>query len=731
MGQKKITLEITGMHCASCAAIIDRKIKKKNGVETSNVNFSTEKATVVFDDSKLNTNELIQVVKSVGYGAKLNFSKQNNNEQKIKEEIENIRFAFFFSLLFAIPAFVFGMMFEWLGIELKYMEILLFVLATPVQFIVGWTFYEGAWYALKNKSANMDTLIVIGTTSAYILSVYNIFFKPMSAQYFEVSAILITFVILGKYLEAIAKGKTSDAIKKLMNLSPKEAVVIRDGNEVKISVDEVILGDIIIVKPGEKVPVDGIIISGASSIDESMITGESIPVEKNTGSEVIGGTINKHGSFQFKATKIGENTTLSSIINLIEDAQTSKAPIQRFADTVSLYFVPVIILIAAITFLVWYFLLNQSVSFAVLLAVSVLVIACPCALGLATPTAIMVGTGIGAKSGILIKGGEALETAHKIEHVIFDKTGTITNGKPIVTNIVNYSSLSENMFLQIVASIEKNSEHPLAESIVKKSQDNKLKLFNIKNFKAEPGFGVSAEILNVKYSFGNEKLIQKFGIELDKLKKDEISKLEEEGKTVMILASEKEILGIIAVADTIKDTSKEAVEKLQKMGIEVYMITGDNLRTANAIAKKVGIKNVFAHVLPEEKANYVKQLQKKGKVAMVGDGINDAPALATADIGIAMGNGTDVAMESGKIVLMKNDLRDVSRAIKLSRITMSKIKQNMFWALAYNVIGIPIAAGILYYQTGWLLSPIIAGAAMALSSVSVISNSLLLKTKSL
>ena len=731
MVQKKITLDISGMHCASCASIIDRKLKKKEGVESSNVNFSTEKATVVFDDLKLNTNELIEVVKSVGYGAKLNIGKQNNNEQKIKEEIENIRFAFLFSLLFAIPAFVFGMMFEWLGIEVKYMEILLFVLATPVQFIVGWTFYEGAWYALKNKSANMDTLIVIGTTSAYILSVYNIFFKPMSAQYFEVSAILITFVVLGKYLEAIAKGKTSDAIKKLMNLSPKEAFVIRDGNEVKISVDEVILGDIIVVKPGEKVPVDGIIISGASSIDESMITGESIPVEKNTGSEVIGGTINKHGSFQFKATKIGENTTLSSIIKLIEDAQGSKAPIQRFADTVSLYFVPVIILIAAITFLVWYFLLNQTISFAVLLAVSVLVIACPCALGLATPTAIMVGTGIGAKSGILIKGGEALETAHKIEYVVFDKTGTITNGKPIVTNIVNYSSLSENMFLQIAASIEKNSEHPLAESIVKKSQENKLKLFNVKNFKAEPGFGVTAEILNVKYNFGNEKLIQKIGIELDKLRKDEISKLEEEGKTVMILASEKEILGIIAVADTIKDTSKEAVEKLQKMGIEVYMITGDNLRTANAIAKKVGIKNVFAHVLPEEKANYVKQLQKKGKVAMVGDGINDAPALATADIGIAMGNGTDVAMESGKIVLMKNDLRDVSRAIKLSRITMSKIKQNMFWALAYNVIGIPIAAGILYYQTGWLLSPIIAGAAMALSSVSVISNSLLLKTKSL
>ena len=731
MAQKKVNLEISGMHCASCASIIDRKIKKKEGVETSNVNFSTEKATIVYDDEKLVVDDLIKAVKDAGYGAKLNEGKSNNNEQKTKEEIEYIRFAFLFSLLFAVPAFVFGMVFEWIGIELKYMEILLFVLATPVQFIVGWTFYEGAWYALKNKTANMDTLIALGTTSAYILSVYNIFFVPMSNQYFEVSAILITFVILGKYLEAIAKGKTSDAIKKLMNLSPKEAVVIRNGNEVKISIDDVIKGDIVVVKPGEKVPVDGIIISGSSSIDESMITGESIPVEKNINSDVIGGTINKHGSFQFKATKVGENTTLSSIIKLIEDAQGSKAPIQRFADIISMYFVPVIILIAALTFLVWYFVLNQTISFAVLLAVSVLVIACPCALGLATPTAIMVGTGKGAQNGILIKGGEALETAHKIKYVIFDKTGTITNGKPVVTEIVNYSKFSENMILQIAASIEKYTEHPLAESIVKKSEENKIKLFNLENFNAIPGYGVTAEILNVKYYFGNEKLIQKNGLELDKLKKDEISKLEEEGKTVMILSSEKEVLGIIAVADTIKDTSKEAVEKLQKMGIEVYMITGDNLRTANAIAKKVGIKNVFAHVLPEEKANYVKLLQEKGKVAMCGDGINDAPALALADIGIAMGSGTDVAMESGKIVLMKNDLRDVPKAIKLSRMTMSTIKQNMFWALAYNIIGIPIAAGVLYYQTGWLLSPIIAGGAMALSSVSVVSNSLLLKTKNL
>lgn len=730
MVQKKVTLNITGMHCASCAGIIDRKIKKNEGIINSNVNFSTEKASVTYEDSKLGVEDLINSVKSAGYGAKVNEGKSNENELKTKEEIENIRFAFLFSLLFAVPAFIFGMVFELLGIEIKFMEYFLFILATPVQFIVGWTFYEGTWYALKNKSANMDTLIAIGTSAAYLLSVYNIFFKPMSEQYFEVSAILITFVILGKYLEAVAKGKTSDAIKKLMNLSPKEAIVIRNDIEIKINIDDVKEGDIVVVKPGSTIAVDGVIISGSSSVDESMITGESMPIEKNVDSLVIGGTINKHGNFKFKATKVGENTTLSNIIKLIEDAQGSKAPIQRFADTISMYFVPVVLVLALITFLVWYYLLNQSVSFALLLAVSVLVIACPCALGLATPTAIMVGTGKGAQNGILIKGGEALETAHKIDYVIFDKTGTITKGKPEVTEIISYSNISRNEILQITASIEKSSEHPLAEAIVKKSEEEKSVLSQVGEFKAIPGYGVEAKINNLKYYFGNEKLMQKINHSTQNIK-DNMFRLEEEGKTVMILATEKELLGIIAVADTIKETSEEAVKMLQKQGIEVYMITGDNLRTANAIAKKVGIKNVFAHVLPEDKAGYVKQLQEKGKVAMVGDGINDAPALAQADIGIAMGSGTDVAMESGKIVLMKNDLRDVPKAIKLSRMTMSKIRQNMFWALAYNVTGIPIAAGILFYYNGWLLSPIIAGGAMALSSVSVIGNSLLLKVKNI
>lgn len=728
MANKKIVFEITGMHCASCSAIITRALEKTQGILSANVNLSTQKATVEYEELLLDENKIINVIKNKGYGAKVFSGIAENTQEKEKYELIKLKKKLYISSALTLPIFILTMIF--MNFQFLYREYFIFILATTVQFYIGFEMYKSTFLAIKNYSANMDTLVVVGTSAAYLISVFNLFNKT-GFTYFETGAILITVVLFGKYLEAVAKGKTSDAIKKLMNLSPKEAVVIRDGNEIKISIDDVIIGDIVVVKPGSQVPVDGIVISGNSSIDESMITGESMPVEKNINSDVIGGTINKHGSFQFKATKVGENTTLSNIIKLIEDAQGSKAPIQRFADIISMYFVPVIILIAAVTFLVWYFILNQTISFAILLAVSVLVIACPCALGLATPTAIMVGTGIGAKNGILIKGGEALETAHKIKYVIFDKTGTITNGTPIVTNIVNYSNLSENMFLQIASSIEKNSEHPLAEAIVKKSEENKLKLFNVKNFNAIPGYGVSAEILNVKYSFGNEKLMQKNGLELDKSKKDEISKLEEEGKTVMILSSEKEVLGIIAVADTIKDTSKEAVEKLQNMGIEVYMITGDNLRTANAIAKKVGIINVFAHVLPEDKANYVKLLQEKGKVAMVGDGINDAPALALADIGIAMGSGTDVAMESGKIVLMKNDLRDVPKAIKLSRMTMSTIKQNMFWALAYNVIGIPIAAGVLYYQTGWLLSPIIAGGAMALSSVSVVSNSLLLKTKRL
>jgi P-type Cu+ transporter len=713
---KRVDLQIKGMHCASCAVLIDKALKKTKGVKESNVNFSTTKATVTFDEKSFSEKILIGIIKKRGYSASLvkegenTFKKQNIQQKKERKGYKHL---FLLSLIFAIPAFLIGMVFMWLNIHIPYQDYILWALATPIQFYVGLQFYQGAWSALKNKSASMDTLIALGTSAAYFFSVYAVLFQPSLGQYFETSAILITLVIMGRWLESIAKGKTSDAIRKLMQLSPKVAMVKRKGKFISIPIDDVKEGDIILVKPGEKIPVDGIILKGNSSIDESMITGESIPVEKNKGDKVISATINKHGSFEFKATKVGANTTLSQIIKLIDEAQGKKAPIQRFADIIASYFVPIVILIALITFTTWIFF--EPISFALITAVAVLVIACPCALGLATPTAIMVGSGKGARNGILIKGGEALETAHKLNYIIFDKTGTITKGQPEVTDIVGKETL------KIAASLERTSEHPLAEAIVKKSKS----FFTTNSFKAIPGKGVTAKIKNKQYFLGNTKLVnpKKY------LKK--ITQLESEGKTVMILGTKTETLGLIAVADTIRETSRKAVKQLKDLNLKVYMITGDNERTAKAIAKKAGITNVFAEVMPEHKAGYVKKLQRKGKVAMIGDGINDSPALAQADIGIAMGSGTDVAMETGNIVLMKNDLLDVPKAINLSKQTMGKIKQNMFWALFYNVLGIPIAAGVLYPFTGWLLSPIIAGGAMALSSVSVVTNSLLLKYKKL
>ncbi len=727
---KKLTLQVSGMHCASCALIINKALVKVPGVKDANVNFSTSKATIEFDENSLKENDLILVVEKSGYHAALldagiDVEKQNRLQ---KEEINLIRNTFFLSFAFALPAFLIGMVLMPWGIEVPFGEFILFLLATPVQFVVGKQFYAGAWAALRNKSASMDTLIAVGTTAAYLLSIYNLLFNPTAGQYFEVSSILITLVILGKWLEAIAKSRTSEAIKKLMGLAPKTATIVRNGKELVVPVDSIVVGDLVVVKPGERIAVDGEIVDGHSSVDESMITGESIPVEKKTGDCVVGGTINKHGSFTFKATKVGENTTLAHIIKLIDEAQGRKAPIQRYADKISAYFVPAVILIAIINFLVWFFVLHESFAFALLTSVAVLVIACPCALGLATPTAIMVGTGVGAKYGILIKGGDALETAHHLKSIIFDKTGTITKGVPEVTDILAVNNkISEKKLLEIAASIEKASEHPLADAIVAKANSAKLVLSAPKNFKAIPGHGIQAELAGKKYFFGNRKLMEKNKIAIEHLK-NTVAQLEMNGKTVMFLADDKKVLGLIAAADAIKETSKEAVAALQKLGIEVYMITGDNERTAKAIASQAGILNVFAEVLPEEKANYVKKLQEKGKVAMVGDGINDAPALALADIGIAMGSGTDVAMETGNIVLMQNKLTDVPKAIKLSKLTIAKIKQNMFWALFYNVIAIPVAAGVFYYSFGVLLSPIIAGGAMALSSVSVVSNSLLLKS---
>ncbi|MFH0752151.1 MAG: heavy metal translocating P-type ATPase [archaeon] len=721
---EKINVSISGMHCQSCVTLIEKKLNKKDGVSNAAVNLTTNRATVTFDPKKLKEADILKTIDAGGYKSSLiegnlTFDKE---AKKRKEELGMYKKKFYFSLAFAVPVFLIGMVFMWLSIIVPYKDYILWVLATPVQFVAGWTFYRGAWDSLKNKTASMDTLVALGTSAAYFYSVYLVLLAPGTGQYFEASAILITVILLGELLEAIAKGKTSEAIGKLMKLSPKVATVIRNGKAVKVPVDEVKVGDIILVKPGEKIPVDGVIIEGNSSVDESMVTGESIPVEKKKGDKVIGATINKHGSFKFRAEKVGVDTTLAHIIRLIEDAQSNKAPIQRFADVVSAYFVPIVILIAISTFTMWFFVAGREFSFALLASVAVLVIACPCALGLATPTAIMVGTGKGAKKGILIKGGDSLETAHKLKYVIFDKTGTLTKGVPSVTDVVPVSGTEKDL-LMLAASVEQDSEHSLAEAIVKEAKIKRLRLKKVSDFKAVPGYGVVAKIGSKRYFFGNEKFMVKNKIKVSKELVTRVHNLESDGKTVMILGTDK-VLGTIAVADTIKDTSAEAVKRLQKLKIFVYMITGDNKRTADAIARQAGVNHVFAEVLPEDKAKYVKRLQKKGKVAMVGDGINDAPALAQADIGIAMGSGTDVAMEAGNIVLMRNDLLDVPKAIKLSRMTMSKIKQNLFWALFYNSLGIPIAA------LGFL-NPMLAGVAMALSSVSVVSNSLLLKIKKL
>lgn len=726
---KKTTFDVTGMDCASCVAVINKSLKKVSGVTNSNVNLSTNKAIVEYDQKRVKVEDLIATIKKKGYGATLAEDRVDHAKilRKKKTEIENLKFRFYISLIFSTPVFIMGMFF--MKNPFPFMDYAMWIFATPVQFFIAWPMYRSAFTALKSISANMDTLIVMGTSAAYFYSVFAVLSKS-GHMYFEASAVLITIVVFGRFLEAKAKGRTSDAIKKLIGLKPKFAIVIRNGKEVKIKVDDVKLGDVVLVKPGEKISVDGVIVEGHSSIDESMVTGESIPVEKKKGDSVIGATINKHGSFKFKATKIGAHTTLSRIIRLIEEAQGNKAPIQRFADLISGYFVPSVLFVAIITFVTWYFIIGSEFLFSLIASVAVLVIACPCALGLATPTAIMVGTGKGAGKGVLIKGGEALETTHKIKSIIFDKTGTITKGEPEVTDIIPVDNINTKELLAIAGSIEKGSEHPLAESIVKKAKATRIKFKKVTGFKAIPGHGITAKISNHTYYFGNAKLMKDYRISIkQKLKK--IQELESQGKTVMILAQKNKVLGLIAVADKIKKSSPLAVEQLNKMKIKVYMITGDNSRTAKAIAKQAGIKNVFAEVLPEDKANYVKKLQKHGKVAMVGDGINDSPALAQSDVGIAMGSGTDVAMETGDIVLMKNDLLDVVRAVRLSKMTMSKIKQNMFWALAYNTLGIPIAAGLLYPWTGWLLSPLIAGAAMALSSVSVVTNSLLLKMKKL
>lgn len=743
---KRISLSLSGMHCASCANIIERSLKKVPGVKEGNVNFAAEKASILFDETKTNTASLIAAVKAAGYKAEMVDAKDTEFEARKRQgEITGYFKKFTISAILSLPMLYFMLLdfFKWLpgaGSLPPYFGIVSLVLATPVQFIIGWGFYKGAWSSLKMKTFNMDSLIAIGTSTAYIYSlIYFIIYLTKTGSliglmgekipelYFETAAFLITFVTLGKWLEIRAKGKTSDSIKKLMGLQAKTARVNRSGIAKDIPIDEVVKGDIIIVRPGEKIPVDGKIIKGDSAIDESMLTGESIPAEKHSGDMVFGATINKNGSFEFEATRVGAETALAQIIRVVEEAQGSKAPIQAFADAISARFVPIVIAIAVMTFATWFFLLGASLAFALMAFTAVIVIACPCALGLATPTAIMVGTGKGAEYGILVKGGEPLEAACKIKAIIFDKTGTLTKGQPEVTDVLTFAGRDEEDIIAVAASLEKLSEHPLAEAIYNYSQEESISLSEVKNFQAIPGHGVTGETNDLKYFFGNAKMIAEIAnLDMEKIRR-KIHKLEEQGKTVMTLATEKEIIGAVAVADTVKETSKEAVAKLSKMGIEVYMITGDNQRTAKAIAAQIGITNIMAEVLPEDKANEVKKLQAGGKkVAMVGDGINDAPALAQADLGIAMGSGTDVAMETGGIVIVKNDLNDVVSAIQLSKETMAKIKQNMFFALFYNVIGIPIAARVFAFA-GLILKPELAGLAMALSSISVVTNSISLK----
>ncbi len=735
-------LTIMGMHCASCAALITRKLKKTEGVEEAHVNYAANKARVRFDPAKVHEHDLVNAVKAAGYGAEVRHEHGHHGmemDRKRREtEIADYRRKFFIGLILSLPMlyFMIGSFLPALplmAVLMPYAGIASLILATPVQFWLGAGFYKGFWSSLKMGTFSMDSLITIGTSTAYAYSLYNFithFFGEgmvvgeMQDLYFEVAALLITFVLLGKWLESRAKGATSEAIQKLMGLQAKTARVFRNGQAVDIPMEEVQVGDIVIVRPGEKIPVDGTVTKGLTSVDESMLTGESIPVEKKDGDRVFGATMNGNGSIEFRAEKVGSETALAQIIRFVEEAQGSKAPIQDFADWVSSWFVPAVIAIAILTLIVW-ILLGAGLSFSLLSAVSVLVIACPCALGLATPTAIMVATGKGAENGILIRGGEPLEAANKISAIVFDKTGTLTKGKPEVTDILSFQSTEEKV-LRIAASLEQGSEHPLAESIVQYAKTKALTLSSSEGFKAIPGHGVEGSIAGELFFLGNRKLMEKQGISI-KESESALQKLEEAGKTAMLLADKNKVIGIIAVADTLKETSIEAVNQLRQMGIEVYMITGDNSRTAKAIASTIGITNVLAEVLPEQKAAEIKKLQEQGKkVVMVGDGINDSPALAQADLGIAMGSGTDIAMETGGIVLVKNDLRDVVTAIKLSRATVNKIHQNMFFALFFNVIGIPIAARA-FIDFGVVLRPELAGFAMAFSSVAVVTNSLLLK----
>ncbi|WP_288551061.1 heavy metal translocating P-type ATPase [uncultured Brachyspira sp.] len=748
----KMTLKIGGMHCAACSRAVERALKKTDGIEEANVNIATEKAVFNYDEKKLKYDDIVNVVVKAGYQV---LGKEEDPAVVKAREIKEQKIRLIVSAIFSIPLFYISMApmvsfvkfpipsFLVHHINPQVFSIVAIFLCVPVM-ISGYKFYTLGFPALFRGSPNMDSLVAIGTTAAFTYSIYSTVLSFMGLNphgdnlYYESAAVIITLVQFGKYLEARSKGKTGEAIKKLMGLQPKTATIIQNGEEKEIKISDVKVDDILLVRPGEKIPVDGEIIEGYSSVDESMLTGESIPVEKSVGDKVVGASINKTGSFKFKAQKVGADTALAQIIKLVEDAQGSKAPIAHIADVVSSYFVPAVITIALISGIIWFIALHNFV-FSLTVFVSVLVIACPCALGLATPTAIMVGTGKGAELGILFKNAEALEVSQKINAVMFDKTGTLTEGKPYVTDII---SDDKDKLLLIAASAENGSEHPLGEAIVREAKEKNIKLLSIENFKAISGFGIETYIDNKKVLMGNDKLMNKENINIENYN-SYMDKLSKEGKTPMYVAYDNKLLGIIAVADKLKKESIEAINRLHKLGIKTAMITGDNKNTANSVAKEAGIDIVFAEVLPEEKSNEVKKLQEQGfTVAMVGDGINDAPALTQANVGIAIGSGTDVAIESADIVLVKSNTNDVVTAIELSKATMRDIKQNLFWAFCYNVIGIPIAAGVLHvfrepliassiggFLTAimgkdLLLNPIFAALAMSLSSVSVVTNAL-------
>ncbi len=729
--KESVEFDLSGMTCAACANKIEKGLNKLPGVSKATVNFALETAHVEYVPAEVSVKDMVEKVEKLGYKAAVKKGQEEPGEHRKKEITRQkwkliVSAVLSFPLLWAMVGHFSFTSFIW-SPDIFMNPWFQLALATPVQFAIGYQFYVGAYKALRNGSANMDVLVALGTSAAYFYSLYLTFEwmngggHHQAEMYYETSAVLITLILLGKLFEALAKGRTSEAIKTLMGLQAKTALVIRGGQELSVPVEQVVTGDVVLVKPGEKIPVDGVVLEGASSVDESMLTGESIPVEKKAGDAVIGATINKNGVLKLQATKVGKDTALAQIIKVVEEAQGSKAPIQRVADVISGIFVPIVVGIAVVTFLIWYFGVEPG-SFAGALekAIAVLVIACPCALGLATPTSIMAGSGRAAELGVLFKGGEHLEATHKIDAIILDKTGTVTKGKPELTDVAVAGSMDEAEFLRLVGGAERNSEHPLAEAIVEGVKAKGIELPAPEKFEAIPGYGIEAVIEGRQLLIGTRKLMQKYEVDAEQAY-EAMTRLEEAGKTAMLAAVDGNYAGMVAVADTIKETSKEAVGRLKELGIEVIMITGDNERTAKAIANQVGIDRVLAEVLPEGKAAEVKKLQNAGrKVAMVGDGINDAPALATADIGMAIGTGTDVAMEAADVTLMRGDLNSIPDAIYMSKKTMANIKQNLFWALAYNVIGIPIAA------VG-LLAPWVAGAAMALSSVSVVMNALRLQ----